>query len=514
MRLESNVPGRTTSAAIHNRLTVLAWLLVMATLLRIGAVIFASPMVGYADNWDFTRVSSCTGVWQTDGVAVPQVPDSLHPVNALLYSGATSRTTCLRGAENLFPMVATLWHQKGDFIDFREISGLKFLLLAVAATWMIGSLARGAQKLAVAAALWLSIGDSAILPYFNSFYVDGSALIGVFVAIAWSVWVMTADDAPTKGSIYAGLAIMAWIAASKQQYMPFALALAVLTTMAVWIRWKNRPFVTRFLLPALVVSILISSFLNYRSPMMIGIGKANSSNTFLGAVLPAATDPVAALETMGLPPICQKVIGQGWFTPGFQTENPCPEIYKASRISLLPLFFSQPSTFYVPLLNGVTSSWPLYPDSLGVIEKPGNENQPWIQWVRLTSLSPWLARMSLPVYSATIWAFIGLGITGLIASFYLLVTLAKKERHDALAACLMIGIGGACVLYTIASSIFGDGYSDFKKHAAGAVVGLGYQVAGLILFVLQWFLQKFKTSSHEIDALKATKITFDPANQR
>lgn len=37
--------------------------ILILALLKLTTVVFLNPLMGYANNWDFIRQSSCVGVW-------------------------------------------------------------------------------------------------------------------------------------------------------------------------------------------------------------------------------------------------------------------------------------------------------------------------------------------------------------------------------------------------------------------------------------------------------------------
>ena len=87
---------------------------------------------------------------------------------------------------------------------------------------------------------------------------------------------------------------------------------------------------------------------------MHGVRFANATNTFLGAVLTAASDRARALQQLGLPSSRQIAIGSDWFTPGLQQNHPCPEVLEVSRLHLLPLFITDWKPFALPLRPDLT----------------------------------------------------------------------------------------------------------------------------------------------------------------
>ena len=101
-------------------------LIVTLTMIKIVTTVFLSPMLGYANNYDFIRQSSCIGIWQSYPNQ-PNKPKTTNnpkaPVNALIFDDQKLSHVCLNSTDNIFPWIATNYHS----IGIKSISG-KFLL--------------------------------------------------------------------------------------------------------------------------------------------------------------------------------------------------------------------------------------------------------------------------------------------------------------------------------------------------------------------------------------------------
>ena len=467
-------------------IALLAWLIALVALLRIAVVVFSSPIIGYANNYDFLRTSACTGVWQTsNGAVVVHEPDISRPTRSFVYNGDTRAGICMRTTEVLFSKVVSLWHDRGDAVDIREISALKIGLLALVFGGILSAVRSPAVKIMLAAGLFLGVSDAAVIPYFNTLYTDSSTLPALFVAIAACVWIGVMSTPPSRWQLGGCAAVLLWLAVSKQQYGPLAAAFALMIALLAWLRWRNRKAAVWMTSCALLALVLFTG-LNYSKRMMMDtVVMANNSNVVLGAVLPKAVDQSAALQLLGLPERCLPAIGQGWFTPGFQENNPCPEVSEVSRIQLLPLFISQPQTFWQPLERGIELARPFYPRHLGVFEDRNSYANPVLQWIANTSLSLRIAALPLALYQTGAVVAMVSGIASAIAALGLVMFSAapSSKRAVVVAALQMFGLGGITVFYALASSVFGDGYADFEKHIAGMVIGFGCQAAALLLLV-------------------------------
>ena len=477
----------------------LGWGVMVATLFKVALVVFADPMVGYANNADFARSSECVGVWHAQDGAVAPI-DHKRPHNELLYKGGYRRSVCLKSSDNLFPRLARLGIDQGDTFDFRRVAAWKFGALALAAA-VIGFVLRHrpATLLGAAVAFYLVFGDMAVLPYFNSLYTDFSVVAGLYTLLAACIWVACTPRRPGAKTAVGVFAVAGfWLACGKEQYSPLAGFLLACAALIWLLRWREAR-------PALALALLaVAAPLAYQAlnpPKLLvssSMNMANRVNAFLWAVLPAAQDKPATLRALGLPPHCEAAIGKNWFVPGFQENNPCPEIAGASRLRLAAQFFVEPGLFFGPMSNAIRSFRPLYPDHLGRFEDPRDADSPWYRTMVRTSMTHWSSALSDTAFVRSMVVFM---VLGLAAGLCALVLLGRRGAMDGngqrwLPACAFWGLGSLTVVYALASSVFGDGYSDFPKHAVGGLVGLAFGIVGLALLVcnlLGWRRQRAST---------------------
>ena len=465
----------------------------LVALFRIGAIVASVPIVGVANNWDFIRVSGCTGVWQSDGekeIGV-ETPNTDFPTRYFLYTGKVNPWACLYTTEVIFSSIVKLWHDKGDRIDIREIGILKVIFLGIVISSFLTIINSEKFKFATSCAFFVCLSDATIIPYFNSLYIDGSALVGLFFSTAILSWFFIIKEKPNKKQVFVCFIIFLWLAASKQQYSPLASMFAVICSLITWLRWRDKK-ITACMMICAVLSLTILGLANRSNKTMLhNAAMANSVNTFLGAVLPSAPDKIAALKTLNLPVLCEPIIGQGWFTPGFQDNLPCPQVAKVSRIRLLPLFFLQPEVFYDTMWKGLKLALPFYPKHLGIFETKSVNNAVF-RWVTHTSLSQIIAEFPLNSYRWLAVFSMVFGIVSTTISFIAVVLKSESYSQSFLIGTVFSGYGGIIIFYAIASSVYGDGFSDFEKHAVGIVVGFGFQSIGVLTLLILGFLFVFR----------------------
>lgn len=213
------------------------------------------------------------------------------------------------------------------------------------------------------------------------------------------------------------------------------------------------------------------------------INLANKANTYLGAVLPKTSNQSAALKIMSLPESCMQSIGLHWYAPEYQSNRPCPEIIQVSRLRLIPLFMTQPSTLINPITNMIQKIYPLRIRNLSFYE-PGNQlNINRLIFLEKYSLSSAIQELDPPRFVAlTLFLY---GAVFPLMAIVLIYSLKKKPMNPIMKGSIASALMGSFIInYAIISSVFGDGYTEPQKHALTAIVGFSLM---LIAFIFMAF---------------------------
>lgn len=429
------------------------------------------PFIGYANSYDFLRQSSCTGLWQfIDGVDKTH-GNYLFPSRFLQFDGDIRADVCMRSVDNVFPWLATLFHEPGEILSFWQVAIWKLGFLCIGTVLLL--MYAGRLRLPLCIIFAVLFTDWAYLAYANTLYMEFSVVVATFLALSTGVCLLALGERPGLGLLGLSVFALVWLGMSKQQYAPMAAMLSWLFALVVWLRWRIGRVVLLYV--GLGGGLLFAfSLMNPSSTeLMRTIDQANKTNTFFGAVLPAAADKPAALRLLGLPDECLADIGSSWLSK--EGHRPCPAVAQVSRMKLLALFVSQPRTLLVPMYRITLGAKPLYPDYLGVIEAgDAEEAQGKLELVRTMSLSTWLSGLPPRLY-------VGLTCLGLLGGGLAFLILLRSFRdRDGISAgkapLAVLSLGAFASLYALFSSVFGDGYIEMSKHAVIFGVGLTFQV--------------------------------------
>ena len=447
---------------------------------KMFAITMASPLFGYSNHFDFIRVESCMGLWQDYGAGSDKTaPHLAGPVNRLVLDRDVRMDLCIVSLDDLFPFVVTRLHPHGGHVDFRQISGLR-VVATLAALWALLVAARSRGRSLVIAGLFTAMfGEIGYLAYFNTLYNEFTILLGAFVCTA-SLWLLgTSAAKPPRRLLVLMVAGLLMLGLAKQQYSGLATAFGLCAALVVAKRWNARRAAATFALVGLLCPLLFAILNPSDYGLQGAIKMANITDTFLGAVLPAAKDPASALATLHLPASCANGIGKDWYTPGLQQNHPCPALGRATRARLIPLFVSQPSTFFGPVARAIDLARPFPDPGYGMFEDPASSNDVRYRLAVATSFATYANALPQPAFR---WLMSVAMIAGVLASFWYCAKLLTG-RTDRVGVDLLLAVGGITVFYAIGSSVFGDGVFDMTRHASLWSFGLATQVLAILVWM-------------------------------
>jgi hypothetical protein len=477
---QSRLTGAWTSPARHVRVrgrtltpaNIVACVIFLFMALRLCFACSTQPMIGYANNLDFFRQSACVGVWQaTGGERISSHVES--PVNDLVRDGVRISSFCMASSDNLFVWLAAQRHKLNTPFPLQEVGSLKAMLTIALTGLMLLQPIGASARLASAVMASLVFGDIAVGCYFNTLYVDASAIVSATLSVIGAA-ILCARARPPGWASFALLAVpVLWLGSVKTQYGILAILQASVDALILLRLWHDLPKACLAAAIGLAGPLIFGSLNSGPGNIMWFAGQINQADVVLQAVLPAATDKAGALRVLGLPPSCAQTIGLSGYNGDVREGRLCPEVRLVSRFGLLPLFARQPGTFIRPITNAIDYSRPALLDNLNPFAQIVGPH-PGLSLLANTSLSTLLTYPSKLQYRCLLLCIQAFGC------FSLLVLFLKKKGVLPPAGLSMLGLGGLDCLYGVVSAVFGDGYLEPPRHEVFVLVGTAAFSCGLV----------------------------------
>jgi hypothetical protein len=460
-------PAGATARIAHGVVSVL----LLVTLLRMAVACLTIPVFGYANNLDFFRQSSCVGVWE-DFTGRPRISASLdRPRDALVFDGTRIPAFCENASDNLFPWLIARLHHKHGTGSVREVGGAKVLAAAAVMLILLLQPMGNAVRIGLAAALLLIFGDIAILGFFNTLYLDASAIMSATASAACVVVMTALRRAPSWGFCVFSAVVLLWLGTSKPQFLVLACVLGVCVALPVWLIWRLPVRAALLVAAGILGPVLFAAMNADPHGVVAGMSGGNKEDAIMATVLPVAPDKARALRVLGLPASCMAAIGETSFTAHRLGRNQCAEVDAISRARLLPLFVAEPATLLIPLWQAVTASQVTL-EVLPHYERPADGARLRFRVLRWFSLSTWLGAVPRRLFGIAV-AGVGLASLGCVPLW--IVSLWRGWPCAGPAFC---GMGGLVSGYAMASAVVGDGWVELSRHEALGLAGLVFSFVG------------------------------------
>lgn len=447
--------------------TLLAFVLIGIGAWRVCAVVGATPLLGYANQFDMRRTSACVGLW-------PDVPMDArlqaHPEAPIArYVRAERRPDdCYWSSELLFVAPAAASLAAGETVDLRVIGAIKGTALVLVAVGF-GAMLRRRPGLALVHGLVFALVmcDPIVTLWLNTLYTEFAAVLFAYASVTLLVAIgtrATPSEPPPRMQMAALAASLIGLGLSRQQHLWLPALLVFPLAILLWTRARR----------SAVLLIAIAAAIAFAQVELIGrhptIVKANNADVVLGAILPASGDEALTAKRLGLPEHCLRSVGASWYVPmGEVLESTCPEALEAQRCRLVALVATEPVTLLRAAVRAVPQlqDWRLgFMGSVEGLHYGGSDSVRAVAGALASSIGSAIAALPLLAFAQILAASGAI----FLVSAVVCVRAAVSRRSAPLALSLYALTGVAW--YAIISSIFGDGYVELARHAQLASVAL------------------------------------------
>jgi hypothetical protein len=435
---------------------------------RVLSVVSADPIVGYANQYDMARTSACLNFWPI--TEQPRLANVSAPIQRYQWRDH-GQAECYVSSEvwiDQLTLVFARWYAgQSAEIDLRWIGGAKALLLLCAMLlvhWQLSipqpahSAPQNLAPLLHALLFAVVISDPLLTLYLNTLYTEFAAALACYLLLGLGVASLRTINTKPSAVVSIGFGLGLLLLSCSR--VPNA-AVALLLVLPA-ILWIARTWLVRVAwFAAVLVGVGLAIHNQARFP---SVSMTNAANTLLHSTLPAAKDPVAMIQALGLPTACSKLnytsayVQRG--TDSFQT---CFAETKFSRLKLLGYWLSQPADALRFGMRGVVQSqaW-----RLGYVgEVAGVDFGKTTHW----SITTAVTKLSPAAYLSIIAGIVGL-----------LIVMVTQNRH-APAMCWLLVSLLILILAPSAIALLGDGYSEFPRHAH--LASLAICVSALVVVV-------------------------------
>jgi len=430
--------------------------LVVLGLVRAALLVAHLPVVGYGNQYDMHRTGACLGLFPAiDAPArYERSPDA--PI-ATYRAEAARPDLCYRSTEvamdEAVVAVAQSANAVGEGIRIRWFGLTKLAILAITALALAWSLHRNPDAALLHGIVFaFVICDPVVTLWFNTLYTEFAALWGLYAVVGCAA----ALAISSRGSCGLAVILLAAIVALAFSREQFALLAPALTVIAFpWI-WNRSPHLAVAAFGVALVSSVISFALLPRPALVASV---NRVDTYLATVLPAAKSPLRALSDLGLPARCEPLVGVSWYLRrGENLEELCPEVTRLPSYAFLRLLRSDTDALARSVARVLPATQELAPRLGTLAEGPhvALNELPW--WLRSPLHALWW-RLPVSVYG---WLVLS-AIVALPLAFLAALAWGRPYRDQGVELLLAMMLG-TVTAYTLATTVFGDGFSEASRH--------------------------------------------------
>lgn len=442
----------------------IAWIAALAAIGLAIWLLMTPPFIGVADNGDFSRLMRITGFRYLD----PQETYAdRYFAFAHQYFGYKSNWGSAYVTTQILPLAVIGWIARifnGQIFDIRWFGAVYTLLFASAVYLIIryipfipGRKAATGLAAAITALILLFVfGDVGYLAYFQSFFGEPYALLGMLLALA-SAFALASKDQPTGRLLALFVIASLAVATSKIQNAPLGFAFALLAWRMFSLREDRRWH--RQVLTGISVLLVSSVLMIVAAPS--GLKHINLYQSIFFGVLKGSPDVSRDMKELGIPEKYAVLAGTNFYQKGTAIPQNDPELerevlLKLSHKDIALYYLRHPGRFVEKLERASASAMFIRPYYLGNYDQSAGKQRGavshtfsgWSDWKahRMPNTLGWFAGFYLIYFAALIvwW-------------------LRSRSNRVRLGLETMAAVGLAGVFSAVVP-ILGDGEADLGKH--------------------------------------------------
>jgi hypothetical protein len=431
--------------------------LLVAALIRAGALVRHEPLLAYANSYDEIRYSSCLDLapWR------PGIPADRADVAAPASRFAFQKLPagwCVPSSDLAFTApVALAWRAaessgERDVHSVRRIAELRLLAWIIAAAWATRVFVRARRiDVALAHAAWLLFvaADPGITLYFPTFYAEPTAAFGIYLCGVGCIAAMI--DRESRRRVALGVIAFGALLLATSKFQHLALPLVLGIAFLIGAGRVARPAAIALVIAGTIGFVADIAIAARDTPAARSIAMNNRADFVLSVLLPETSDAARARAALAIDDTCASYAGKSVYAMPGPIEKTCPTIATWHSAMLWWLLVSDPPALARALAHIPRDMLSWQPRYLGVVEDADHGTLPASMPTLLGAAeSSWLASSSL----ALPWLVA-------IAAF------ATTRRSCATGFAFACAAGSASVVVV---ALFGDGDVEFAKHAHLALV--------------------------------------------
>ncbi len=325
------------------------------------------PIVGVADNGDFSRVAEPLGIFPPPEIGSAAYFDWILPEHRFDPARIWVRGLCCYSSATLFGAAALpvgrLISAPGRF-DLRAIgivNGLAFLG-AIALLIVLSRQLPPRARILGGLLCFVILTDVAYVSFFNSFYTEPAVLVFLLGVIGLGVFLASRSDPPLwlPASFFLCAVLLA---TSRPQNALVGVLLALLGIRLAWpVGARHR----RSLAVALAAATALLSLWYFRSTPA-PLGQIHRYNAVFRELLPTSENPRGDLAQLGLPPELERLTGTSGFSPEARIaqERFREALGRVSFASLARFYVTRPTRLWNAFERSAMHAFELRPLNLG-----------------------------------------------------------------------------------------------------------------------------------------------------